>query len=84
MQDRDVLPEPWRSFFADLDELLPEPAEVHCFGGFAAVHAYGMARITNDVDFISSALYKKHPVHLDPVTIATCPDGYMSRLRCQK
>ena len=98
MQHRDEPPEPWRSFFNELEQLLPEAIELHCFGGFVAVHAYGVARTTNDVDFISlalnplrqmlsefggleSALHKKHRVYLDPVTVATCPDGYQSRLR---
>jgi hypothetical protein len=45
--------EPWRSFFDELDRLLPEPVELRCLGGFALVHAYGVARTTNDVDFIS-------------------------------
>lgn len=47
------LSEPWRSFFHDLDGSLSEPVELHCLGGFALVHAYGVARTTNDVDFIS-------------------------------
>src|SRR5579872_4568741 len=46
-------PEPWRSFFDDLDQLIPEPVTLHCFGGFALLYAYGVARTTNDVDFIS-------------------------------
>jgi len=91
-------PEPWRSFFDDLDQMLREPVAVHCFAGFVLIHAYGAARTTNDVDFISvapnplrqtlcelggigSALHKKHKVYLDPVTVATPPDGYESRLR---
>jgi Nucleotidyltransferase of unknown function (DUF6036) len=91
-------PEPWRSFFDDLDRLLAEPVALHCFGGFVLIHAYGVARTTNDVDFISlipnplrqmlaglggkgSALHEKHKVYLDPVTVATPPDQYDSRLR---
>jgi len=91
-------PEPWRSFLDDLDRLLPEPVELHCFGGFALIYAYGVARTTNDVDFISvvpnslrqmlsdlggydSGLHKKYTVYLDPVTVATPPDAYESRLR---
>jgi len=46
-------PEPWRSFFDDLDQLIPEPVALHCFGGFVLIHAYGVARTTNDIDFIS-------------------------------
>jgi hypothetical protein len=50
---RDVPPEPWRSFFDELDGLLGEPVDLHCFGGFALIHAYQVARTTNDIDFIS-------------------------------
>jgi hypothetical protein len=91
-------PEPWRSFFDDLDAMLREPVELHCFGGFSVIHAYGVARTTNDVDFISlvpnqlegtlrelggkgSALFEKYKVYLDPVTVATPPDEYESRLQ---
>lgn len=91
-------PEPWRSFFDELDEMLREPVELHCCGGFIVIHSYGVARTTNDVDFIGlvpnplrqtlselggmgSALHEKHKVYLDPVTVATPPDGYESRLK---
>jgi hypothetical protein len=46
-------PEPWRSFFAEVDLKLQERLELHCFGGFVVVQLYGVARTTNDVDFIS-------------------------------
>jgi len=46
-------PEPWRSFFDELDQLLPEPVALHCLGGFVLIHVYGVARTTNDIDFIS-------------------------------
>ncbi len=98
MPDPEALPEPWRSFFDDLDEALTEPVALHCFGGFVLIHAYGVARTTNDIDFISlvpspmrrtlselggkgSELHKKHRIYLDPVTVATAPDGYEDRLR---
>jgi len=98
MPENEGPPEPWRSFFNDLDRMVAEPVEVHCLGGFVLIHAYGVARTTNDVDFISlvpnplgrtlcelggigSALHRKHKVYLDSVTVATPPDGYMSRLR---
>jgi hypothetical protein len=45
-------PEPWRSFFDELDQLLDEPVELHCCGGFTLIHSYGVARTTNDIDFI--------------------------------
>jgi hypothetical protein len=53
MLQNDGPPEPWRSFFDDLDEMLREPTELHCCGGFIVIYSYGVARTTNDVDFIS-------------------------------
>lgn len=50
-------PQPWRSFFGDFDELISEPVHLHCFGGFAVIHAYGVARTTNDCDFVSLIPY---------------------------
>ena len=50
---REAPPEPWRSFFDELDDLVREPVEIHCFGGFALIHAYNVARTTNDIDFLS-------------------------------
>ena len=29
--------------------------DLHCFGGFVATHMFGLARTTNDIDFISLA-----------------------------
>jgi len=46
------LPEPWRSFFADVDALLHEEVQLHCCGGFVATRLYGVARSTNDIDFL--------------------------------
>jgi hypothetical protein len=50
-------PEPWRSFFDDLDKLLSEPIQLRCFGGFAVIYAFGVARTTNDCDFVSVIPY---------------------------
>ncbi|MEQ1884975.1 MAG: DUF6036 family nucleotidyltransferase [Bryobacteraceae bacterium] len=46
------LPEPWMCFFDDLDTLIEEPIEIHCFGGFVLIHVYGVARTTNDIDYV--------------------------------
>ena len=54
---RDAPAEPWLSFLNDLDALLVEPTELHCMGGFAIVHAYGMERATADIDVLSVAPY---------------------------
>lgn len=48
---------PWGSFFDDLAELISEPVQLHCLGGFAVIHAYGVARTTNDCDFVSLIPY---------------------------
>jgi hypothetical protein len=47
-------PEPWLSFFDDIDSLLTEPVRLHCFGGFVTTQVYGVVRMTSDVDFIST------------------------------
>jgi hypothetical protein len=54
-------PEPWLSFFRDFDLAIGEPVELHCLGGFAVIHMYGVARTTNDCDFVSLV---PHPLRL--------------------
>jgi len=46
-------PEPWDSFFRDLDLTLDQPVQLHCAGGFVISMLYGMPRPTVDVDVIS-------------------------------
>jgi hypothetical protein len=89
-------PEPWRSFFAEVDACLSEEVQLHCCGGFVVTQLYGVARATSDVDFLGvvpnvrsdlmeiagkgSALHRKYKVYLDSVTIATPPENYEDRL----
>jgi len=89
-------PEPWRSFFAEVDGRLSEDVHLHCCGGFVVTQLYGVARTTSDVDFLSavpnvhrplvgiagkgSRLHQKHKVYLDAVTVATPPEDYERRL----
>jgi hypothetical protein len=89
-------PEPWRSFFAEVDAHLIQNVQLHCCGGFVVTQLYGVARSTSDVDFLGvepnlwkeltqiggkgSALHKKHHVYLDAVTVATPPENYEERL----
>jgi hypothetical protein len=89
-------PEPWRSFFAEVDARLAEDVQLHCCGGFVVTQLYGVARTTSDVDFLcvvpyvvgslteiagkGSALHRKHKVYLDAVTVATPPENYEDRL----
>ena len=93
---REVVPEPWRSFFAEVDSRLSEDVQLHCCGGFVVTQLYGVARTTSDVDFLSvvpnvrnelsriagkgSALHKKYRVYLDAVTVTTPPENYQERL----
>jgi hypothetical protein len=46
-------PEPWRSFLRELDELLKEPVELRCLGGFVVTQQYGIGRETSDIDFLA-------------------------------
>jgi hypothetical protein len=89
-------PEPWRSFFDEVDPRLSEDVYLHCCGGFVMTQLYGVARTTNDVDFLGvvpnvrndltqiagkgSALHRKHKVYLDAVAVATPPEDYQERL----
>ena len=83
-------PEPWRSFFADVDALLTHDVYLHCCGGFVVTQLYGVARTTSDIDFLAvvpnvqrllteiagrdSPLHRKHKLYLDAVTVATPPE----------
>jgi hypothetical protein len=96
MRSTDQPPEPWRSFFAEVDAQLGEEVVLHLCGGFVVTQLYGVARTTSDVDFLSavpnlranlaeiagkgSLLHRKHKLFLDPVTIATPPENYQDRL----
>lgn len=48
-----AIPEPWRSFWKEIDASLTEPVEFHCLGGFVITLLYGLERSTADVDVIS-------------------------------
>ncbi len=52
MRQTEQPPEPWRSFFAEVDALLTGDAHLHCCGGFVVTQQYGVARTTSDVDFL--------------------------------
>ena len=53
----DTPAQPWLSFLNDLDGKIDEVTELHCLGGFAVVHAYGLSRATADIDVISVLPY---------------------------
>jgi len=86
---------PWSAFFAELDAMLTEPLALHCIGGFALVHFYGLPRTTGDIDYFTaipanlnldeiagqgSPLHKKHKVWLHRVGVANLPEEYEARL----
>jgi hypothetical protein len=50
---RDHPPEPWHSFFRDIDKAFDQPIALQCIGGFAIAMLYGLPRPTVDVDFLS-------------------------------
>jgi hypothetical protein len=46
-------PEPWHSFFLDIDVAFDQPIALQCIGGFAIAMLYSLPRPTVDVDFLS-------------------------------
>jgi hypothetical protein len=50
---RSDIPEPWRSFLTDLDELAGRETHLECLGGFVLTQLYGLARQTADLDSLS-------------------------------
>jgi hypothetical protein len=46
-------PDPWHSFFLDVDKVLAQPVELRCIGGFAMAMLFGLPRPTVDVDYLS-------------------------------
>jgi len=42
------IPEPWRSFLAEVDQSLSGEVIFHCIGGFVVTLLYGHARTTAD------------------------------------
>jgi hypothetical protein len=49
-------PEPWKSFFSEIDAALSEAVELHCLGGFVMTNLYGLDRPTADVDVLPIGL----------------------------
>ena len=46
-------PEPWHSFFLEIDKTFDHPVALHCIGGFAIAMLYGLPRPTGDVDCLT-------------------------------
>ena len=87
------VPEPWNSFFYELDTKLDEEVCLYCVGGFAITIQYGLPRQTADIDVLSiaptvlaiagngSRLHTKHHVYIQPMGgIVTLPENHMERV----
>ena len=46
-------PEPWHSYFVEIDKAFDHPVVLHCIGGFAIAMLYGLPRPTVDVDCLT-------------------------------
>src|SRR5437016_12477737 len=46
------LPQPWDTFLAAVDALLPDPVELHRLGGLVVALRYHLPRPTGDLDYI--------------------------------
>ena len=46
------IPEPWKSFFTEIDASLEEEVALHCLGGFVMTILHGLDRPTADVDVL--------------------------------
>src|SRR5437879_2626129 len=46
-------PEPWHSFFAEIDGTFDHQVVLHCIGGFAIAMLHGLPRPTVDVDCLT-------------------------------
>ncbi len=59
------IPEPWVSFLSEVDGLLDEEVELHCFGGFVVTLLYGLTRSTADLDVLPAANIRavQHLIH---------------------
>jgi hypothetical protein len=55
------LPAPWRDFLSEIDRALEAPVALHCLGGFVGAICYGLARTTNDLDYLEIAPMSAQP-----------------------
>ncbi len=51
-------PSPWKEFLQALDAKVTEPCRLPCFGGFAVTLAYGISRLTYDIDVLDVAPHR--------------------------
>jgi hypothetical protein len=45
-------PEPWRALLGEVDQAASKAIDLHCIGGFVLQVAYGLTRMTVDLDFL--------------------------------
>lgn len=57
------IPEPWKSFFAAIDETLDQETRLEILGGFVIMILYNASRTTADVDVVS-VIPKTETAHL--------------------
>jgi hypothetical protein len=48
-----TIPEPWRSFFHEINDQLSEETALEILGGFVVTEVYGASRSTADIDVVS-------------------------------
>jgi hypothetical protein len=65
MQKLRDIPEPWRSFLAELDEKATAETRLDCMGGFVVSMEYGFSRETADLDVLVIAPREQVAPHLD-------------------
>src|SRR5215211_509715 len=53
------LPEPWKSFLAEIDNALDQDVDLHCLGGFVGKVLYDFDRETSDIDILPVATNSK-------------------------
>ena len=74
MPTPDAVPEPWDSFFRELDAELSEDVRLCCAGGFAVTIQCGLPRQTSDVDVLSFV-----PVAQIQTVLVTLPENHEER-----
>jgi hypothetical protein len=85
---------PWKEFLSEVDEMLDEPLELHCIGGFVVTQFYGYPRATGAIDYYTavpanfnllevagdgSALHRKYGLCLHKAAVTTLPEDYERR-----
>lgn len=58
------IPEPWRSFFLEIDESLSEETAFEILGGFVVTQVYGAPRTTADIfkDFMQIVKNREYKI----------------------